>query len=105
MDDNELLNSIVRGRTSREEWRQAQDIKTIYAGYVEKWLQRHRRQVRVVDLWEEILPAELSKHCRLASLLRGVLKVEVEAGPYMFEMQNIIPRCSSVVPGSKPRCI
>ena len=89
MDDNELLSSIVRWRTGQEERRQVQGIKSVYGGYAEKGLRRHRRQTRVVDLWEEILPVELSKHCRLVSLLRGVLKVEVEAGPYMFEMQNI----------------
>jgi predicted nucleic acid-binding Zn ribbon protein len=88
MDDEELLNSIVRGRIVYQK-RQAQSVGAIFDKYVKNGLRRHRRQGRVVALWEEMLPHELLKHCRLVSLLRGVLKVEVEAGPYMFEMQSI----------------
>ena len=88
MDEDELLNNIVRWRAVRQH-RQAQSVGAIFDKYIEKGLQRHRRQGRLVDLWEELLPQELARHCKLVSLLRGVLKVEVESGPYMFEMQNI----------------
>lgn len=88
MDDNELLNSIVRWRVNRREI-PAQNIGEILDKYIKSGLRRHRKQGRVVELWEEILPAELARHSRMVSLLRGVLKAEVEAGPYMFEMQNI----------------
>ena len=52
MDDDELLNSIVRWRAARQE-RQTQSVGAIFEKYLEKGLRRHRRQTRIVDLWEE----------------------------------------------------
>ena len=87
MDDDELLNSIVRQHINQSGC-QARNIGKVFDAYVKKGLRRHRRQVQVVDLWKEILPAELAKHCRPVSLLGGVLKIEAEAGVYMFEIQS-----------------
>ena len=88
MDDDERLNSIVQRQTAPLEY-EAQGVGAIFDKYIKEGLRRHKRQRRIVDLWEEMLPRELAKRCRLVSLLRGVLKIEVETGPYMFEMQSI----------------
>ncbi len=101
MDDAELLDRLTWWRTVDGE-RRAQNlgkkdqnehrprsIREIFNTDIKKGLRRHKRQSRVVDLWREILPAELAKHCQLVSLLRGELKIRVEAGVYMFEMQSV----------------
>ena len=88
MDDEELLSSLTKWHTIEDEHR-TQSIGEVFDAYIRKGLKRHKRQSRVVDLWKEKLPGELAKHCRQVSLLRGVLKVEVEAGVYMFEMQGV----------------
>jgi len=45
------------------------------------------RFARVAGVWEEILPAELKKHCRIAGLKAGNLSVEVDSPSYMHELR------------------
>ena len=100
MEDDELLNSVVKWQVAKEPYR-AQSVGAIFDKYIEKGLLRHRRQSRLIDLWEELLPPGLAGHCKLVSLLRGVLKIEVESGPYMFEMQNI---CQELLENIQRNC-
>lgn len=43
----------------------------------------------VVDVWRQILPYELHKHCSLAGIYGGTMRLEVEPGPYMHEMRLV----------------
>jgi len=48
------------------------------------------RQVRyaaAMELWCQLLPDELRRHCRVADISRGQMKVEVDAPSYMYELQ------------------
>ncbi len=38
-------------------------------------------------LWSQILPAELSKHCKIVGICGGQLKVQVDSPSYMYELQ------------------
>ena len=83
-----MLNSIIPQKTVKEPQRQARSIGIIFEEY-KKRLRKHKKQSSVVELLSHLLPRELEEHCRVTSFLQGVLKVEVEAGPYMFEMRSL----------------
>lgn len=88
MNDEEILESIILQKAAKKPQRQARSIGIIFEEY-KKGLRKHKKQSGVVELLSLLLPKELEEHCQAASFLRGVLKVEVEAGPYMFEMQSL----------------
>jgi len=41
----------------------------------------------ISQLWSELLPSELNKHCRIASIDGGQLKVLVDSPSYMYDLQ------------------
>ena len=41
----------------------------------------------VVDAWSQMLPAELSRHCKIVDISAGLLKVQVDSPSYMYELQ------------------
>lgn len=56
-------------------------------GYLGKNRSLLNRNASIVDIWGGILPAEFYKHSHLAGISGGVLRVEVEPGPYMHELR------------------
>lgn len=88
MSDNETLESIILQKAVKKPQQRARSIGVIFDEY-KKGLRKHKKQSGVVELLSILLPKELERHCRIVSLLRGVLKMEVEAGPCMFEMQSL----------------
>ena len=42
---------------------------------------------RLADAWNQLLPAELKKHCRLADFSAGRLKVTADSSAYVYELQ------------------
>lgn len=48
-----------------------------------------KKNARVVDAWRQLLPEQLSDNSRIAGISGGVLRVEVETGPYMHELRLI----------------
>ena len=83
MEPEQLLR-ITAGRKGR-------DAAGRLGGAARVYLDRRSRQLKknasVVDIWEEILPAELSSHCKIAGITAGVMVVYAEPGVYMHEIQ------------------
>lgn len=50
-------------------------------------LPQAERFTSVVEAWNQLLPADLAGHCRLAQVAAGQLKVIVDSAPYMYELQ------------------
>lgn len=59
----------------------------------EKITPQRGRFESVVRIWGEVLPTELSRHCRIVDISAGNLKVVVDSPSYMYELQL----CSSAV--------
>jgi len=49
----------------------------------------------VADVWSQLLPTELRRHCKIADISYGQLKVLVDSPSYMYELQL----CSSDLVG------
>lgn len=41
----------------------------------------------VSELWKQLLPPELSRHCEIADISGGQLKVQVDSPSYMYELR------------------
>ena len=52
----------------------------------------HKQLEKLVELWAELVPAELAAHTRLAGLSRGVLHVEVDSPAHLYELDRLL-RC------------
>jgi len=64
------------------------------------------QQVRfssVIELWEQIVPAELACHCKLFDLKAGTLKVMVDLPSYMYELELCRPELLSELQRECPR--
>jgi predicted nucleic acid-binding Zn ribbon protein len=48
-----------------------------------------KKAAGVVDAWDNIIPEELRRCCRLGSVQNGVLSIEVPAGPYLYRMKTL----------------
>ena len=55
--------------------------------YLDGRLSEFSKNAAVVDVWREILPAKFYEHCHLAGISKGVLRLEVDPGPYMHELE------------------
>jgi len=47
---------------------------------------QHARFGPIVELWSQLLPAELSSHCRIAGVSSGQIEVEVDSPAYRHEL-------------------
>lgn len=50
-------------------------------------LGRLKKNAEVVDALNEVLESQFGDHCRLAGISGGVVRLEVDPGPYMHEMK------------------
>ena len=78
MDEEKLLrNAAVRRKVAA---RSATRLGAEVDEYLSRRQRQFRKNVSVVELWREILPVELQKHCRLSGLSEGTVHLEVEPG-------------------------
>ena len=62
---------------------------------------QHARFESIDELWSRLLPVELHRHCKIADISGGQLKVLVDSSPYLYELQL----CSSeILAELKRRC-
>jgi hypothetical protein len=48
---------------------------------------RHEQSIQLKNAWDEVLPQELSEHCRIESFSAGKLTVVVDGPGYMHELR------------------
>lgn len=91
MEDHYDEDGLLIGAVSWQKRKKTTTSKLGDSGrdYLGRNLQNLKRNAVVVDVWQEILPAELNEHSRLKSISGGVLELEVDPGPYMHEMRLI----------------
>ena len=88
MDEGEqLLRDAVKGRLVKKFDRTAR-LGDVAQTFVTKWVEpRQARFGGVVEVWSQLLPAELCKHCEIVDVTGGKLKVRVDSPAYKYELQ------------------
>lgn len=63
----------------------------------------------VTECWSQLLPADLSKHCKIVELTRGRLKVKACSPSYLYELQlrrsEILEQLQKLCPRAKIKTI
>jgi len=87
MDEVELLqNDLMRRRAKRPNrtFRLGEVTKKIIA---ERISPRRERFRRIAEVWNQILPAQLCRHCEIADISGSHLVVRADSPVYMYELQ------------------
>jgi hypothetical protein len=62
---------------------------------------RHRTFQAVTEAWERLLPPELQRHCRIANISSGQLKVFADSPSYVHELRII---STELLAGIRQQC-
>lgn len=87
MDEGGQLWKVVKWRTKRR------PNKTLPLGDIVKQFMENQvspQQAKfgtIMEVWRGLLPAELRRHCKIADISGGRLKVLVDSPSYMYELQ------------------
>ena len=86
MGESERLRNAVRGRRVRPN--RATRLGDILSELMENRISpQQARFGTLAELWSELLPAELRRHCKLADIIGGQLKVAVDSPSYANELR------------------
>lgn len=85
MDEDERLCNVIKWRMRPD---RAEKLGDTLSRFMEGWVSpRQARFGPVIEMWGQLLPAELSRHCEIADISGGKLKVRVDSSSYMYELQ------------------
>ena len=87
MNEVDQLCKIVEGRRVRKADRTVRLGDTVQRFMAEQVSPRQARFGAVAELWGQLLPAELYRHCEIADISGGQLKVRVDSPAYKYELQ------------------
>jgi len=88
MEQDKFLQIASRNRSRRPTADADMGRLGVAAGfYLDRRDKQFTKNASVAEAWKQLLPNELYNHCTIAGISAKVLKVVVEPGPYMHEMQ------------------
>lgn len=86
-DGNEQLRNIAKRQAKKESFRLVR-LGDALSGLMEDWIgPQQSRFGAIAEVWSQLLPAELSQHCRIADISGGRLKVLVDSPSYLYELR------------------
>jgi len=85
MDEDRKL--YAAGRRQKRPGRRPDKLGEAIFSYLGGKHRKLEANAGVVDVWREILPEQFYDHCELTGIEAGVLRLEVDPGPYMHELQ------------------
>jgi hypothetical protein len=91
MDECEQLRSIVKRRTQRKLGSTTR-LGDVLSKLMENQISPRRERFEpVAQLWSQLLPAELHRHCKIVDISAGQMKVLVDSPSYMYELKLCSP--------------
>ena len=87
MDGAEQLRNILTWRTKRRPHSTTRLSETVSELMDNRISPTQTRFRSIAQLWEQLLPVELARHCRLDGISGGQLKVIVDSPVYMYELR------------------
>jgi len=87
MGEGEQLHNAVEGRRVRKPDRAVRLGDAVQQFMAEQVSPRQARFGAVAELWSQLLPAELCRHCEIVDISGGQLKVRVDSPAYKYELQ------------------
>ncbi len=91
MDENERLRVAVRWGRKPKPLR-AEQLGNVLGKLMDKRISpQQARFGPVAEVWEQLLPEELCRHCRISDISGGQLKVLVDSPSYAHELRMCCP--------------
>jgi hypothetical protein len=88
MDEGEQLFSDTAKRRLVKKFDRTAKVGDLVETFVTKWVSpRQARFGAVVEVWSQLIPDELCKHCEIVDISSGQLKVRVDSPAYKYELQ------------------
>lgn len=82
-DESEQLRKSVKRRAET-----AVCLGNVLSGFMENRVSpQQNRFGRITEAWNQLLPTELCRHCRIDGISGGRLKVLADSPSYMYELQ------------------
>ena len=91
MEEIERIEQAVKGRQRKRYDRFVkigQAAEQFFAGQV---LPQQKKYGDVIEVWEQVLPEELSKHCEIVEISNGSLSVRVSSPSHKYELRLCSP--------------
>jgi hypothetical protein len=86
MEEIERIQEAVRSRQKKRFdtfVRIGQAAEEFFAGQITT---QHRKYGDVLEIWEQVLPEELSRHCEIVNISGGNLSVQVDSPSHKYEL-------------------
>ncbi len=93
MEEIETIQSTLNYRRSRKRDRIVRLNDAVDQLLGEQISPRQARYGTVVEIWQQILPVELRRHCEITDISGGQLTVRVDSPSYKYELHL----CSSEI--------
>jgi len=87
MNEGGQLHNIARKQTERKRGATVKLAEVARRVIDERISPRQARLGSVIELWSELLPEELARHCKLVDVTAGQLKVQVDNPSYASELR------------------
>jgi predicted nucleic acid-binding Zn ribbon protein len=87
MDEGERLQNTLKWRRTRKSYNPASLGQIAQQLMTERISPRQARFGAVAELWSQLLPPELARHCEIVDISGGQLKAQVDSSSYMYELQ------------------
>jgi predicted nucleic acid-binding Zn ribbon protein len=87
MDDIERLQNTLDYRRARKSYGAVSLGRVAQQLLAERISPQQARFSQVDEVWRELLPAELHRHCEIVGISGGQLDVQVDSPSYVYELQ------------------
>lgn len=86
-DQRDRWCNVVKRRTGQKSDSTVRLGEVVQQLMAEQISPRHEKFDAVAEVWRQMLPAELCRHCEITGISGGRLKVQVDSPSYMYELQ------------------
>jgi len=87
MDDGQQLRNILK-RQAKSYSKPATRLGDTLSQLMDSRISpQQSRFSSIVELWSQLLPPELYRHCKIADISGNLLKVQVDSPAYMYELR------------------
>ena len=90
MDEQVRARRLERLRGFRIPPERDQSLAFIQGQFDREVKRPHAQVKQAVELWAQLVPAELAAHTRLESLTRGTLKVVADSSTHLYELDRLL---------------
>lgn len=86
-EDKQLLNKVVEEQRARKSDSTVRLGAAVEQFLIEQVSPKQARFGAVAEIWSQLLPEELCRHCEIVDVSGGQLKVRVDSPAYKYELQ------------------